>query len=58
MNDVNPEGGGEASRENPIDDALGGTIQVSSQMFKLRANDSHAKNPGFCFRRFAGMKVG
>ena len=30
MDDVNPEGGGEAPRENPIDDALGGTIHHSS----------------------------
>ena len=29
MNDVNPEGGGEASRENPIGDALGGTIKLA-----------------------------
>ena len=42
MDDVNPEGGGEAPRENPIGDALGGTIQVSSQMFKAKGRTLRA----------------
>ena len=44
MNDVNPEGGGEAARESKRD-ALGGTFKLCSQKFADRNKFAHEEFP-------------